>query len=124
MTQPTDAQIKEFWEWCGFKQLDKGNRSFHYERGQRVMDWMPPDKEEWFESVKSLPGIDLNNLFRYAVPKLGYRIRAITIYPPIIAPPVCDKCYMEITLCDGQTIESIEETPALALFWAIWEIIK
>uniref|UniRef100_A0A6M3JNV7 Uncharacterized protein n=1 Tax=viral metagenome TaxID=1070528 RepID=A0A6M3JNV7_9ZZZZ len=72
--KPTNEQIKEFWEWCGFKvALGK-------------LYWYP-DKE--FSPARRLPSVDLNNLFKYAVPKLNM---------PVI--------------------------PALALFWAIWEVIK
>ena len=107
--KPTNEQVKKFWGWCGFRvALGK-------------LYWYP-DKES--SPARRLPPIDLNNLFKYAVPKLEKSVRAITIYPPVIDPPVCDKCYVELTLCNGQIIESFENTPALALFWAIWEVIE
>ena len=46
MKEPTEAQIEELWEWCGFYDVEDG---------------VPPPI--------GTPPIDLNNLFKYAVPK-------------------------------------------------------
>ncbi len=47
---------KEFWEKCGFYQDE--------DRASNAV-WCYPDGRE-----RTLPQIDLNNLFKYAVPKL------------------------------------------------------
>ena len=63
MNNPTEAQIKEFWEWCGWKQDSIGN-------------WLyPPQyKNEQFR-MYGIPPITLDNLFKYAVPKVDrYRL--------------------------------------------------
>jgi hypothetical protein len=71
---------EEFWGWCGFV-----NRGHSYS-GKEL--WVSPEDIEWFDkcirnvdkrgyarmpekdSYYALPQIDLNNLFKYAVPKI------------------------------------------------------
>ncbi len=65
--EPTEAQIKEFWEWCGFRRLPLGNKGYHFESTIKTMNWMPPDKTEIYASIEYLPRIDLNNLFKYTI---------------------------------------------------------
>lgn len=54
MDKPTEQQIKEFWEWCGFSLI----------AGNECDEWRFPDGQDYW----NLPDIDLNNLFEYAVP--------------------------------------------------------
>ena len=56
MSKPTKAQIKELWEWCGFKRLPEGKKGWHYERMVKVMNWLAPDQTEYKskESVRNL----------------------------------------------------------------------
>lgn len=60
--EPTEAQIKKFWEWCGLKQARKYDA------------WYDPNLPEGEPcgvfSKTDISTIDLNNLFEYAVPKL------------------------------------------------------
>ena len=90
--KPTDEQIKEFWELCDAP----------YKRVRRI-------------GQPHYPPIDLNNLFKYAVPKVfevDYKkaymavLRWITDYANYVG------------------ISKIEQDPALALFWAIYKVIK
>ncbi len=73
MKPPTEAQRKEFWEWCGFKwRKSIGLRRVLDSRGLTPImsqeGWYYQDK---YYGCHELPPIDLNNLFKYAVPKLG-----------------------------------------------------
>ena len=119
--KPTDEQIKEFWEKCGWKWLEER----HYVHGYMMHGgsyyegyWMPPDIKNKHESWLRLPDIDLNNLFKYSVPKVRY----------------CDLTKMDKLSCDGDYRASVRcgegivgnvghgdsKDPALALFWAIY----
>ena len=112
MKEPTEEQVKEFWEWCGFTRSNSQNnyiagRVWHYPNGT----------EEWNFPIP----IDLNNLFKYAVPivyKAGLQIvfqcLSTSRYDCYIADPYERKSTKTITNTD----------PALALFWAIREVIK
>ena len=51
---------KEFWEWCGFYKLD-----------MPASPWLHGKLGEYDWKSYELPPIDLNNLFKYAVPKLA-----------------------------------------------------
>ena len=52
---------KEFWEKCGFEYL-------HHSYADRAI-YATPDGSTWIEE-RDFPPVDLNNLFKYAVPKL------------------------------------------------------
>lgn len=99
MSEPTEAQEKEFWGKLGVHSVEKGT--------PRGFD--PPI------IIDKYPPIDLNNLFKYAVPKLD--IERINLYP---ATEDRWGCYFD----DWYQDHNVAETPALALFWAIWEVIK
>uniref|UniRef100_A0A6M3L2Q5 Uncharacterized protein n=1 Tax=viral metagenome TaxID=1070528 RepID=A0A6M3L2Q5_9ZZZZ len=82
---PTNKQIKEFWE----------------KLSPTPDDWRM--YEIWLYS--GYPPIDLNNLFKYAVPKL-------------------DQSRYYKALSSIFYYDAIKEDPALALFWAIYQVIK
>jgi len=97
-------QIREFWEWCGLRYTEPY--------------WLDAKGELAFYGLtysQLLGSIDLNNLFKYAVPKLD--IEKINIYP---ATKDRWRCYFDNWYQD----HNVAETPALALFWAIWKVIK
>lgn len=121
MNEPTEAQIKEFWEWCGFR----------WEYVEEVDDgfYNAPDgfTNEHLDNNELLPPIDLNNLFKYAVPKLDYKYQSVRIFSyyddlnhrmfwfaHVINKDTGDVEYAIVVGC---------ENPALALFWAIWGVI-
>ncbi len=105
--EPTQEQIQAFWEWCGFIH---GSWQGWFELKDYGGKYIGDD----------LPTIDLNNMFKYAVPKLQD-----------MGKPVCIWCYehkgfkASIQTTDyvmRPVSESEAEDPALALFWAIWEV--
>lgn len=104
--KPADEQIKEFWEWCGFKR--RPDQDF-------VMEYQKHEVWEWSDGniIDVLPKLDLNNLFKYAVPKLD--IERINLYP---ATKDRWGCYFD----DWYQDHNVAETPALALFWALWGV--
>ena len=109
--EPTEAQIKEFWEWCGLQLFD------HPRIG---LVWLNIDKSLTFLGDK-LP-IDLNNLFRYAVPRLAKGIE-LTVSLHKIHGGLWS-CILTTYKGDIATVEARYNDPALALFWAIMEVIK
>ena len=98
--EPTQEQIKEFWEWCGIKEIIS-KALWRYERYKETNHWWgAPNGRKY----KELPPLDLNNLFEYAVPKLKQLFPAGTIPKALLS-----------------WVETKDDT-ALALFWAIWEV--
>jgi len=97
--KPTEEQVRRFWEWCGLKQ------------NRYTGDWYSsPDTK-----VFPRPVLDLNNLFKYAVPKVdGYKLAT--------NPEIPDTVYAEIRMCNRYFTDRDTE-PALALFWAIYKVI-
>jgi len=120
MKEPTEARVKEFWEWCEFRsnamKLSEGGWNF--------------PKGGW--DIK-LPPIDLNNLFKYAVPKLQRGIAGWELFNvDFFLDGDWITCRLEFSkdgkhgLPDNKAFvnECICTDPALALFWAIWEVLK
>ena len=112
MTELTPEQIEEFWECYGFY------------RGEDITGtevWKYPDRKERV----LLPPIDLNSLFRWAVPKLmnqdGYQLHLITE----LGEPeyFCCKVHLEHDPEWMECVADVEDNdPALALFWALWQV--
>lgn len=92
MNQPTEEQIKEFWEWCGFTILLEGMCLYPRDKGVSGR-------------VKPLPPIDLNSLFLYAIPKIKSE------FPN-----------WKSVLHDWVEGLSGNYYDALVLFWAVWKV--
>ena len=114
--QPTQEQIKEFWEWCNpalFRYIHPSEQSKARARG------------EIFASYPvTLQTIDLNNLFKYAVPKVkSVELKVVNLENTgnlsgwYCSAQVANKQIGEIKH------SGIQNDPALALFWAIWSVI-
>jgi len=98
--EPTEEQIKELWEWCGF-----------------TYSYLPPHfVTPNGESLDSEPDIDLNNLFKWAVSKLIERgIHSIEF----LYDEDGVRCFLA-----PLSNWTRDQDPALALFWAIYKVIK
>jgi len=95
----TDKQMKEFWEWCGLDEVLASDGEYHWFKGEEIVS--PTDDAGY-------PVIDLNNLFRWAVPKLSSKMAKYEVM------------YLLKDWIEDVTI--FGKDPALALFWAIWNI--
>ena len=106
--KPTEAQIKEFWEWCGFMLEGIPN--------DVGICWAyPPDGK----CRKNLPPIDLNRLFKYAVPNISFGEMKVYLRE--------DNSWVVLLNYVGKNDNDYSgqgETFALALFWAIYEVMK
>jgi len=120
MTEPTQEQIKELWEWCGLK--------LYSENIQLSSGLWWPDLWECPEGgVSFTPDLDLNNLFKYAVPKLEFVRLQWQPYIKHHSVLVTIRTLAGIpnkNVVGGLEIKEGGNDPALALFWAIWGIIK
>ena len=93
--KPTEARIKEFWEGCLVKEENEGGYCW----------WRDNNDELIIAGYDSLLPIDLNSLFKYAVPKLveiTAKFRASATIGRAIVKAILDS-----------------KDPALALFWAL-----
>lgn len=117
MGRPTEEQIREFWqklgaelehdwenEYCGHTISDCVCRVCHQS------DWPPPTNNRCY------PPITLDNLFRWAVPKLQmYELRSYN--------QDGEHTVVVSILTDGGWRGQVAKDPALALFWAIWKVM-
>ena len=113
--QPTQEQIKELWEWCGldlkhkFEPCGIGNLKTCIRCGGVYPN--PVGK------YCSMPSLDLNNLFKYVVSKLD-NIKLVKNMAP------SGDVFWNGTAEYIPNVKVVtHEDPALALFWAIWEVI-
>ena len=90
--KPTEAQIKEFWL--------KQNLILHYPDGCYY-------EQSLGRQFAHDGTIDLNNLFKYAVPKVLSKMEWTEWFHFMVS--------WAIKIYD-------KKDPALALFWAIWEV--
>ena len=102
---------EKFWEWCGFKVDGVGI-------------WHCPDG---ITELGGMPKLDLNNLFKWAVSKLG---NVDISFDKTFAE---DATKFEVTITDYNKGDwrhkraywcSQDSDPAIALFWAIWKMIE
>jgi hypothetical protein len=72
MKEPTQEIIRELWEWCGWK-VRPNLPSIIYGNDAT---WVSPEKGKYSREIfsETLPPIDLNNLFKWAVPALIKKI--------------------------------------------------
>jgi len=115
MSKPTEEQVKQFWEWCGFQYNQPIHLDVDEDHGLLVWGNKSPDG---LLSEHSLP-IDLNNLFKYAVPFLissGYDIDLFTedgYYFGRVRRTSALKWHIS-------TVGYLD--PTSALFWALWQV--
>ena len=120
MIEPTEAQIKEFWEWCGLELLRASDNDYHWFNVTSDGDY---DIVSPVDSDMGLPVIDLNNLFKW-VPDI-----IVGVYFRFF-PGGCECELTYITEAGFDTVKSwikndtgdekrSKELAALALFWAL-----
>jgi len=116
--KPTEEQIRELWEWCGLR----------YEQPYWLNDDCPEGTCAFYgEYYRELLGtITLNNLFKWAVPKLtkkGFHIETRTYSGEVKG--IQGKCSW--VAIQKELEEPIWFTSAEledALFWAIYRIME
>ena len=103
----TRERIQKFWEWCGLSK--RGGYWWYDSSGKHLTSEVPP--------------IDLNNLFKYAVPKLlereGCEV-ALTKYPDEDHWNGCLWTNVEPFI----DINEEDKDPATALFLAIEKVFN
>lgn len=115
--KPTEEQIKEFWEWYGFEFVPHlSSRGTTYKTTE-IMEY--PDGFSHVVNKGESLDIDLNNLFKYAVPKmteLGYDVNLFT------EDGYCFGRARKTSALKWQFSTIGYLYAALALFWALWKV--
>jgi len=119
--EPTSKQKQEFWLWCGFKHPTQEQAPL----ARYVNEWwLYPDGD----ILAELHILDLNNLWKYAVPKAKEKYQLLYIY--FDAPYGEDEdvdWYCKVSSDTTDVYQQLgtgrDEDPALALFWAIYEAL-
>jgi|SRR3990167_3284600 len=103
----TQEQLKEFWEWCGAKYTDP----------EPCPTCHRPEAPYWiidsFYYAELTGLLDLNNLFKYAVP--------CWLKEFMKRQPEMDEYESLLFLLKRWLILSVNKLDANSLFWAIWE---
>jgi hypothetical protein len=103
--EPTPEETEKFWEWCGFRLVGKS-----------------------ITRSSDFPDIDLNNLFKYAVPKLltKYDIKIFSFCDDLNEDKIfwfvqaLDKKSLEVEFANIDGCEKLED----AICEVIWEVIQ
>ena len=117
LAKPTEEQIKKLWERCGFRYIF-GEKVRSGKFTEQNYYWIAPTGRRYFK----IPLIDLNNLFAYVMPFLqdkGYQIDIVCFEHKGFA-------VSPFYVLDDQTRKLVEikgDDLALALFWAIYEVL-
>ena len=149
MNEPTQEIQKEFWEWCGWKEI-LGKERWWYEKFKETNHWWEAPNGRRYVDLPSLKGIEaLGSLFEWAVPKLWVAEDArysepttrVLQYPVVKLLPISKghgdlgyiwNCFLIIVKIDPynlgrsetrKEIHTTDEDPALALFRAVQPII-
>ena len=114
MSEVNQEELKEFWEWCGFER-------YRYQGNERtLMRWKYPDGSRNYVT----PNLDLNNLFKWAVPKL--RPEVIRLVPITGIKEVGDYGLRWGCILTpegwGDNVSVISDSPAQALYEAIQKV--
>ena len=105
MNEPTQEQIKRFWEHCGFEVILDSYTEAPTDRWQIPSGGMINGRTWCFQNQVS---INLNNLFRYAVPLLK---------------ETCEE-WWDVIVEWAKGITGNYKKDTLALFWAIYKVIE
>ena len=126
--QPTKEQIQWFWEQCGWEY--KRCNPHHFEDNpaaqERDMSWWHKDCSVGFRRI---PGLDLNNLFKYAVQFLEYVDISWQPYLHSATVPVASAFIRTMAnkpnknIVGGVEVRTGDSNPTLALFWAIFKAL-
>jgi len=112
--EPTKEQEREFWQRCGFRFKLSASESPHY--------WISSNGHP----MKRLPTLNLDSLYKYAVPVLtgkGYIIETLTYSGE--SRGIQGKSSWAIIKKGGLEVSSYSLLILkYALFWAIWDILK
>jgi len=111
--EPTKEEIKRFWEYWGFVFEEHNSRFEHW------WTYFAPEDMllEWHEKHQKtgFPPLDLNSLFRYAVPKAIDKIMARLDWSRNAAFNILFSNWRH-------ELKNDLEYPALALFWALEKV--
>jgi len=121
MKEPTKEEQRKLWEWCGLKWFWNHSPDCHcgaVDNDDRERSWYYKDGTEWRRATrfwKEEMVLDLNNLFKYAVPKAIHNLfrngdSLKDTYEKLF------KLWLD-KWADGFTLED-------ALFWSIWDVVE
>lgn len=114
--EPTEAQVKEFWEWVFDGKVQFGRTIGGKLVCYRQTRWIEADEEWGIEVIPDMDSLEfLGFLFKYAVPKL----RSIWLQTSEDG-----KAFCQALLGDTRSQLSINKDPALALFYVCEEVIN
>jgi len=106
---------KAIAEYVGWIQLPKMNKHFHYEWGERVMNWLPPGQTAGFMSKESPP-----NYFE----NVGAVLNEIALHCEWWNVSFANGWYSVILTLQGKKSHAHAEEFTNAFIVAFWQAIK
>lgn len=118
MDNLSEEKIKDFWKRCGFK----STKHEIYSDDSTDDGWDEIDGWQYPDSTTTnarLPDINLNNLFKYAIPKCAEHLEFTIELFRGHGYWACNLFYL-----DNEIHKTGYTSPELALLWAIYEILE
>jgi len=104
--KPTEEQVKKFWEWCGIYRDLATDGNYRWFKGEEIISPVDGNGD---------PIIDLNSLFRWAVPTLFQRMDLQSIN---FSQRPNDECEVILWFYSGLRVSGLGIKEEDALFWA------
>ena len=128
VNEPTGVEVKEFWELCLrecvhdwektlIKDVEPEAYSCVCKKCDRRFDFCGGRFFAWGNDYE-FPPIDLNNLFKYAVPKVKEYYKELSTPGYFVSAVVFFENWVDEWLIDSN------KDPALTLFWACYKVMK
>ena len=120
----SEERIKKFWEWCGFEYKPLRCQC----RGCSASAWIMPTDKKLKDGRKpeyrcGLPDLDLNSLFKWAIPK----VRGVGCHA-MLSDKSDDEGVIWMARVYGKNthgfLDALDEDPAIALFTAIEKLME
>ena len=121
MKEPTEEEVKRLWEWCGLKEMECHTELMIGGNDSGVAWFYPEATNSYIFLSFNVPPIDLNNLFKWAVPKVNSLGWGVGLMP---CGPITNPLWYGDTFNIWKEVHYREsnpkmDDPALALFWAL-----
>ena len=114
--EPTESEQRMLWEWCRAR----------CQKCDKLIKVKPQRIQSDCCCYSFELDLDLNNLFKYAVPKMKLLHPELNLSIVFVWDRYKEHCLADITYYGSRTLgySNNSKNPALALFWAIYSVIK
>lgn len=125
MNKPTEEEIKRFWWWVFDNKVEFHSTADGKLCIYRITGWDEEYKENKLEFLGyGSETLNLNDLFKYAVPKLSDMNRHIILRSHVYTANLAEHPEYEVSIGINYPIKAHSLDPAIALFWSAYKTME